>query len=108
MQIAKYQSQAKTTILPNCHSEEYMILGIGNESGELQGKFKKRLRGDEAYQDDEKFKDMVVGEIGDILWYLAGLCTTMGIELNEVAELNIEKLLKRQEENKLMGDGDTR
>ena len=108
MRFGQYQKLAGKTILENCRSEEYMVLGIGNEAGELQGKFKKRLRGDEAYQDNEKFKNMVIGEIGDVLWYLCGLCTVLEIEFDEVAEINLEKLTKRLEENKLMGDGDTR
>lgn len=108
MHASKYQKDAKKTILPECFLEEYMLLGIGNESGELFGKYKKRMRGDEAYQNDEKFKEMIIGEIGEILWYISGLCTVMDIELAEVMESNIKKLNKRLQENKIRGDGDNR
>ena len=34
-------------------------------------------------------------EIGDVMWYIAMICESMGWSMDEVMELNIEKLKKR-------------
>jgi NTP pyrophosphatase (non-canonical NTP hydrolase) len=47
-------------------------------------------------------------ELGDVLWYLAQICTELNLTLEEVAESNLEKLFSRLERNAIRGDGDTR
>lgn len=47
-------------------------------------------------------------EAGDILWQLAGLCHVMGWSLEEIAQMNLDKLASRQERGKIDGDGDNR
>jgi len=47
-------------------------------------------------------------ELGDVLWYLSQLSTELSISLEEVASLNIEKLISRKKRNKLHGSGDNR
>lgn len=37
-------------------------------------------------------KDKLANEIGDCLWYLAGLCTVIGLYLGDVMDGNIAKL----------------
>ena len=34
-------------------------------------------------------------ELGDVMWYVAALSSMFGIDMEEVAEANIEKLRKR-------------
>ena len=51
-----------------------------------------------------KLKD----EVGDVLWYLANLCTDLGLSLDDVAEGNLAKLQDRLERDVLQGDGDNR
>jgi NTP pyrophosphatase (non-canonical NTP hydrolase) len=41
-------------------------------------------------------------EIGDVLWQLAGLCSVFNFDINEIAELNLKKLERRQAENKII------
>ena len=53
-------------------------------------------------------KAAIKKELGDVLWYVAALCTELGLEMHEVADENLAKLAKRQEESKLHGDGDDR
>ena len=43
-----------------------------------------------------------------MLWYLAQLATEAGLDLGEIAEENLSKLLSRQERGALQGSGDTR
>ena len=59
----------------------------------------------------EKFTELEAGlkaELGDILWFVAGLADVMGWSLDEVAEQNIEKLASRQKRGVIDGNGDNR
>ena len=47
-------------------------------------------------------------EAGDVLWQLAGLCSVMGWDLNEVARMNLDKLASRQQRGVIEGNGDNR
>jgi len=68
---------------------------------------KKVIRDDDCIVTDEK-KDMLKGEIGDVLWYVAQFCTEIGLDLEEVAQSNLDKLNSRKERGTLEGDGDCR
>lgn len=46
--------------------------------------------------------------MGDVFWYLSALATELGLDLNEIAEDNIQKLFSRKERNVLHGNGDYR
>ena len=99
----------------------YMLFMIGEEVGELQGKFSKairkgniqfvydeleRVRGN--YQDYAEWDELVMKEIGDILWGLAGLCEVMGWSLEDVAQMNLDKLASRNQRGVIDGNGDNR
>ncbi len=43
-----------------------------------------------------------------MLWYVAQLATELGLDLEEIAAQNLEKLLSRQQRGVLSGDGDDR
>jgi len=85
----------------------YYVLGIGGETGELIEKVKKHFR-DDYGQMTPKRMDEIIKEAGDIMWYLARLMDTLGIDFDEVAEENLKKLLDRKERNKIKGEGDDR
>ena len=53
-------------------------------------------------------RDDLKGEIGDILWYLAQISTELGIDFEDVALHNLEKLKSRHERGKIAGSGDNR
>ena len=53
-------------------------------------------------------RQLMLSEIGDILWQTAGLAKVMGVTLEEVAEENLAKLASRQQRNVIAGDGDER
>lgn len=110
MELSEYQKKAlETAHYPEKYKIIYSAMGLSNEAGEVIGKIKKWLRGDDGDGDisDER-KESLKGELGDVLWYLAVLADDLGLDLEEIAELNIEKLKSRKERNKLHGDGDTR
>ena len=110
MELNEYQKKALTTALyPEKYKIIYPAMGLGNETGEVMGKVKKWLRGDdgEGAVSDER-KEMLKGELGDVLWYLSILAHDLDLSLDDIAKANIDKLQSRKERNVLKGDGDTR
>ena len=110
MTFDEYQIEAeKTATYPQgslIESLSYLGLGMTGEAGEVADKLKKWLRGD-YYLHVEKQKEIII-ELGDCLWNISEIARQLDYSLEEVAELNIEKLKSRQERNVLHGDGDDR
>lgn len=103
---------AKTAIYPESGEGtlialNYVVLGLGNEAGEVQGKVKKAWRDDEGLITDEK-REAILDELGDVLWYLARVADELGVSLDQVAERNLTKLFGRLERGTLRGSGDNR
>lgn len=109
MDFEEYQKLAKKTSL-NVKIDSsfvYPTLGLVSEAGEIAGKVKKIYRDNNGILDQER-KETLEKEIGDVLWYIAELCTELNISLDDVATLNIKRLASRQQRNTLHGDGDNR
>ncbi len=104
-----YQSEArKTAIYPNVgHNLVYPTLGLNGEAGEIAEKVKKLLRDDDGKRTRE-FRKQMKKELGDVLWYVAAICTEMGFSMGNVAKDNLEKLNSRAERDVLSGSGDDR
>jgi NTP pyrophosphatase (non-canonical NTP hydrolase) len=108
MNFSEYQSEArKTAIYPDEFKVTYPALGLAGEAGEIANKVKKILRDDGGHV-TEKRRESLAGEISDCLWYIAALATDLGLNLDDIAKHNIEKLHSRQIRGVLGGDGDTR
>ncbi len=110
MNFEEYQEKAKETALyPDKHRVVYPALGLGNEAGEVMGKIKKWLRGDDGDGAMSKDRmDLLEGELGDVLWYLSVLASDLGLSLEAVAMHNLDKLQSRKERGVIKGDGDKR
>lgn len=80
---------------------------MANEAGEVAGKVKKIFRDHDGVV-TQADRDALTLELGDVLWYLSELCTQLGIQLEDVAARNIEKLRGRMERGTLSGSGDSR
>lgn len=107
MELNKYQDIAgETAIYDKNNPISYCILGMVGEAGEVANKYKKVLRGDKKLTED--LKDAMCNELGDVLWYIAMLARELDCDLNTIAEMNIEKLMRRREEGTIQGDGDNR
>ena len=89
------------------HPVIYPALGLVNEAGEVAGVIKKIFR-DKGGEINGETRSALKAELGDVLWYVAQVCTELGLSLDEVAEHNIEKLYDRLERGKIRGDGDNR
>lgn len=101
-----YQEATRSTaIYPKEDAVVYCILGLGNEAGELQGKYKKFIRDNSKWED---VKQMIIDELGDVLWYAARLADELEFDLDEVMERNLAKLKGRQQRGTLGGSGDNR
>jgi NTP pyrophosphatase (non-canonical NTP hydrolase) len=89
MNLSDYQAAAVRTLGPD-RSPLMLALGVGGEAGEVMEIIKKGHRPNKTV-DIPHLKE----EIGDVLWYLATLGDTYGLDFNEIATENIEKLNKR-------------
>jgi len=109
MNFTEYQTKSrKTARYPAIgHAVIYPTLGLVNEAGEVAGKVKKVFR-DKGGVIGETEREALKSELGDVLWYLAQVCTELGLTLDEVAEHNIAKLYDRLERGTIKGDGDNR
>src|SRR5512136_2946680 len=98
MNFADYQTKSRRTArYPSIgHPVIYPTLGLTNEAGEVAGKIKKIFR-DKNGVIGEEAREALKGELGDVLWYLAQVCTELNLSLDEVAERNIAKLYDRME-----------
>ena len=109
MDLDTYQLRArKTALYPNLGSNFiYPTLGLVGESGEVAEKVKKVLRDNKGIFDD-KSKEAINKELGDVLWYIANLCYEFNFTLDEVASVNLEKLKNRASKGNIAGSGDDR
>ena len=111
-----------STCMPSSENFSYMMLNLVGEVGELASKVAKQIRkgnlsidgstlkvppGANSHEvntfDVEAFK-----EAGDILWQVAGLCSVMGWDLDDVAQGNLDKLASRKSRGMIDGEGDNR
>jgi NTP pyrophosphatase (non-canonical NTP hydrolase) len=109
MEFSQYQEQSRrTATYPHAGDDmTYPALGLCGEAGEVAEKVKKTLRDDGGVLSDER-RDALARELGDVLWYLSQLATEAGLELEEIAAENLDKLLSRRERGVLRGSGDDR
>ena len=104
MKLNDYQNEArKTAIYPIDDGLTYVALGLCGEAGEVAEKIKKFIRGDTTFVESD-----LLYELGDVLWYLSNLAFECGYTLQEVAEVNLNKLEARMLNDTIKGDGDRR
>jgi NTP pyrophosphatase (non-canonical NTP hydrolase) len=85
----------------------YPALGLAGEAGEVAEHAKKAIRDDAGVVTEER-RQAMAKELGDVLWYVSQLASELGLELDEIARANVEKLLSRQRRGVLSGSGDER
>ena len=108
MTLNEYQQHAlETAIYPENRRIIYPTLGLTGEAGEVADKVKKVIRdAHEEFTPEKKLE--IVKEIGDVMWYCATLARDLGYELDDVAQMNVDKLRSRMQRNHLTGSGDNR
>jgi NTP pyrophosphatase (non-canonical NTP hydrolase) len=93
MPLADYQSAAaRTTNRALTHGDRLLdaAAGLAEEAGEVLALIRKH-----RFQGKSLDHDEVVAELGDALWCLTTVATTLDITLDEVADHNIAKLKAR-------------
>lgn len=95
MNLNEYQTEAmRTASGTSTASDENLILngamGLNGESGEIIDMLKKNM-----FQGHELDKEHLAKECGDVLWYCAILAKGLGYGLDEIAQMNVDKLRKR-------------
>ncbi len=112
MQFGEYQKKAAETDYSEVEpitSTKFIsiLLGLVGEAGEVAEKFKKIYRDKEAVISEED-KLSIKKELGDVLWYITSLGRHVGVDLEDIAISNIEKLADRKKRAALNGSGDNR
>jgi NTP pyrophosphatase (non-canonical NTP hydrolase) len=99
MELNEYQQHAnRTDQRPGRITDQgdealaFPLMGIASEVGSLVTQYKKRVRDGESHS---LFTDRVSEKLGDILWYVANFAYKAGLELDEVAALNLKRIDER-------------
>jgi NTP pyrophosphatase (non-canonical NTP hydrolase) len=109
MNFNEYQKEAIKTSIYKDNQQAWVcsVLGLTGEAGEVSDKFKKVLRDNNGELDVDSTKAIVM-ELGDVLWYLSNIASLMGIGLDTIASMNLDKLKSRYNRGKINGEGDNR
>lgn len=116
MTANEYQVLAARTINKNLTplgATRHALFGMASEVGELHGIFQKKLQ----HGDDLELSNAIVAryfdidgnvkriedpdvehakkEVGDILWFVAEFCTANDWDLDDIMQMNIDKLKAR-------------
>lgn len=93
MNLSAYQIQARRTL--NCAMTPTellanLVFGLCGETGEIADHLKKGV-----FHKHGVDKEVLKKEMGDVLWYLSALASYYDLSLDEIAQMNIEKLWVR-------------
>lgn len=66
------------------------VLGMGGESGECEDLVKKHI-----FQGHPLDLEHMAKELGDVAWYLAVTAYAIGYNLDDIFQMNVDKLLAR-------------
>jgi NTP pyrophosphatase (non-canonical NTP hydrolase) len=91
--LDQYQSLANRSSGAGGDGEQRLIvsaLGLAGEAGEFANLVKKMTAHGHPFN-----KQALEDELGDVLWYLAEAATAAGLNLEEIANQNIQKLIER-------------
>lgn len=94
MDLNEYQNLALRTMSDVKRDADKSLingaLGLTGESGEVADVVKKYV-----FHGHELDKESLKKELGDVLWYLACCASALDVDLDEIGQLNIEKLKNR-------------
>lgn len=121
MELNEYQKRAMETCMESSKNFTYMSYGLMAEVGEIADKIAKWRRKGIARIDSNhlvfntsdkgvarQYMLELMAEVGDCLWFVSGLSDVCGFSLQEVSDMNLEKLHSRQERGVIDGSGDNR
>ena len=68
-------------------------LGLAGEAGETLDMVKKWV-----FHEKELDVEHLKKELGDVMWYMALMCESFGFDLDEILQMNVDKLRSRYPE----------
>ena len=110
MDLNEYQTRARATAIyphPLGNLPVYPALKLAGEAGEVAEKIGKILRDQEGVIGPHQSVELIK-ELGDVLWYVANLAADLGFDLEQVGQMNIDKLQSRSIRDVIHGSGDNR
>lgn len=93
MTINEYQQNALRTEAGGNHTYPRLLnglMGLNGEAGEAIDILKKHL-----FQGHDLDKEHIAKELGDVAWYLAVSADAIGYKLEDILQMNVEKLKQR-------------
>ena len=93
MQINDYEKSVLRTANETLTPLEQLtngLMGLNGEAGEVIDILKKHL-----YQGHELDREHIVKELGDVAWYLAISAHAIGVDLETIMQMNVDKLKAR-------------
>jgi NTP pyrophosphatase (non-canonical NTP hydrolase) len=96
MTLDDYQAAAARTVNAALGADDRLLdaaSGLAEESGEILAHVRKN-----RFQQKPIDRDEVLLELGDALWCLATIASSVGVSLGEVATRNVDKLKQRHPE----------
>lgn len=109
--LNEYQTQAMQT---DTYGHDVLgisarFMGLSGEAGEATDKAKKEIRDHlpTAFANSDR-NIAIAHELGDTLWYIATTANQLGFTLQDIAQMNIDKLRDRLQRDKIHGSGDNR
>ena len=127
MTLNEYQKQSMTTNAASSDNDTYSLFCLVAEVGEIADKIAKGVRkqiitiyDDRIYHSEDgaqdgninlqyvEFEEGLKKELGDVLWFCAHLADRFNWPLEEVAQLNLDKLADRAKRGVIIGNGDNR
>lgn len=98
MNVDEYQALASETMQFEKNADEALsivMLGLSGEVGSLSTEYKKKLRDGDNYV---IFRDKIIEELGDVIWYLTAISIIEDIPLSEILQFNLKKTKERWHE----------
>lgn len=114
MNFNEYQKRASSTaIYPSSGMGirtgiAYCALKLAGEAGEVAQKVGKYYYRGDVVPSGHTVRELLMKELGGTLWYIAQMCTELGVSLDEVAEINLAQLADRAKRGVIKGSGDDR
>jgi len=93
MSLADYQSAAARTVNAALSTDDRLLdaaAGLAEEAGEILARVRKH-----RFQQRPLDRDGLVTELGDALWCLTMVATSLDVTLDAVADRNLAKLRAR-------------
>lgn len=89
-EFQKFSARTIGRDMTKADQEFHALHGMVGEIGELHSIYQKRYQGHLEVSDEHRQK-----ELGDLLWFIAEYCTACDWSMEDIMQMNIDKLKAR-------------